>query len=360
MSRANSYICDLTPYQPGLPIELVARQYGIAARDIIKLASNENPLGPSPKALAALQKAESGMHRYPEQYALVQALAAHHSVDVSTIIIGNGSNDVLDLIARTYLKPGDEAVSSQYAFAVYQIATQSVGATNVVIPAQKFGHDPAAMQAAITPATKVVWIANPNNPTGTFWPSKTLKGFIEHVPSEVVIVLDEAYYEYLEPADRPDSLAWLHEHPNLLVVRTFSKVYGLAGLRIGYGIGAPDAIEVMNRVRQPFNANSLAVSAAAAALGDTDFVAKSFTLNHTEKSALRAGLRDLGLEVLPAYGNFVTFKVAEAKAVNEALLHRGVIVRPLDSYGMADWLRVTVGLPAENQRFMESLRAVIT
>ncbi len=353
--KALDYICDLNPYQPGLPVELVARQHGLDPANIVKLASNENPLGMSPKAKKALLGAVSEGHIYPDQYQLTQKLAKKLDVSAGHIVLGNGSNDVLDLVARTFLNEGDEAVSSQYAFSIYVIVTQSVGATNVVVPAKDYGHDLDAMLAAITPKTKVVWIANPNNPTGTFEPYERVKQFLAKVPRRVVVVLDEAYYEYLDPEERADTTKWLAEYPNLIITRTFSKAYGLAGLRIGYGIASPEIAELLNRVRQPFNANSLALAAAGAALDDDEFVAKSVGLNREGREQLTAGLQKLGLHCLPSFGNFVTFRVRNAAETNQNLLKRGIIIRPLAANGLPDWLRVTTGTKSQNVRFLRVL-----
>lgn len=358
--RPLQYICDLNPYQPGTPIELVAREHGLDPGKIIKLASNENPLGMSPKAEEAVRRALEEGHRYPDQYQLTHRLSAKLGVAPENIVLGNGSNDVLDLIARTFLDEGREAVSSRYAFAVYPIATQSAGATNIIVADRNFGNDLEAMLAAITPKTGIVWIVNPNNPTGTLTPYTELKQFVEKVPREVVVVLDEAYYEYLEPEDRADSIRWLDQHPNLIIVRTFSKAYGLAGLRIGYGIAAPEIAELLNRVRQPFNTNSLALVAAEAALDDEEFLVRTVQTNREGRKQLLDGLAGLGLETIPAHGNFVTVCVQDAAAVNTKLLKAGVIVRPLASYGLANWLRVTVGTQAENQAFLTTLSAMLT
>ncbi len=358
MLAALDYICDLSPYLPGKPGELVAREYGIDPGTIIKLASNENPLGPSPKALKAMQAAARTAHRYPEQYDLIKTLAGHLGMPDTSIALGNGSNDVLDLIARTYLTHGTEAISSQYAFAVYQIATQSTGARNVIVPAKDFGHDLEATLKAITPRTKVIWIANPNNPTGTFIPYAELKTFLGKVPSEAVVVLDEAYREYLKEKDQGDAQSWLAGHPNLILVRTFSKIYGLAGARIGYGIADPEIIQLLNRVRHPFNCNSLGLAGATAALGDQEFVRRSRKTNAEGIKQLQAGCDELGLTRLPAYGNFLTIEVPGAAAVNEALLHKGFIVRPLAPYGLPNHLRVTVGTPAQNTRLLAALKTI--
>jgi histidinol-phosphate aminotransferase len=354
--KPQSYICDLTPYQPGKPIELVARQYGLDPAKIVKLASNENPLGMSPKAKTAVRRALNDAHRYPDQYQLLQKLSAKLGVGPECLVLGNGSNDVLDLTARTFLNHGDEAISAQYAFAVYHIATQSVGARNVVVSAQNFGHDLPAMLCAVTPKTRVIWIANPNNPTGTFVPGTELKTFLEAVPPHIAVVLDEAYGEYLSPEDQYDSVQWLAAHPNLIITRTFSKIYGLAGLRIGYAITSKRIAELMNRVRQPFNGSVLALAAATAALTDVDFVKHSAAVNRTGRKYLIKELQRLGLQCLPAYGNFVTFTPQNTTRVNQQLLEQGIIVRPLAGYDMPNWLRVTVGLASENRRFMRAIK----
>lgn len=357
--KAQQYICDLTPYQLGVSTDAVVQRYGVDPKRIVRLASNENPLGMGPKARAALRKTLPTAHRYPEQYNLVQALARKFGVDPDGVILGNGSNDVLDLLARTYLNDGDEAVSSQYAFSVYDIATRSAGATSVVVPAKAYGHDLAAMAAAITPQTKLVWLANPNNPIGTFIPHARIKQFIANAPKDVVIVLDEAYHEYLPPADQVDTTKWLREYPNLVLVRTFSKMHGLAGLRIGYGLTSPQIAGLLNRVRHPFNAGTLALAAAVAALDDDEFVQRSYLANTAGRTKLIAGLKALGLECLPSHGNFVTFRTPNAQAVNESLLAHGVLIRPLAGAGLPDFLRATVGLPKENKRFLAVLKAVL-
>lgn len=357
--RPLQYICDLSPYQPGMPIELVARKHGLDPNKIIKLASNENPLGMTPRARQAVERTLDEAHIYPDQYQLTHKLAARLGVTPEHIVLGNGSNDVLDLIARTFLDEGREAVSSRYAFAIYAIATQSVGARNIIVADKDFGHDLDAMLAAITPKTGVVWIANPNNPTGTLVPARELKQCLEKVPQEVVVVLDEAYYEYLEHEDRADSISWLKEHPNLIVVRTFSKAYGLAGLRVGYAVAAPEVAELLNRVRQPFNVNLLALSAAEAALDDEEFLARTVQTNRAGRKQLLDSLAELGLQTMPAHGNFVTVRVPNAAETSLQLLKAGVIIRPLASYGLADWLRVSIGTEVENQVFLTALSAIV-
>ena len=357
--QALPYVRAISPYLPGKPITELAREMGIPVAKIVKLASNENPLGMSPKAKAALEKAAGSLERYPDDFDLKKALADHTGLGVERIVLGNGSNDVLDLIARVFLAPGRSAVFSQHAFAVYPLATLSTGAELIVVPAKDFGHDLDAMRAAIRPDTRIVWVANPNNPTGTFLPYPQLKAFLQALPKEVVVVLDEAYNEYLPLADRADTVAWLAEFPNLVITRTFSKIYGLAGLRIGYALAAAEIADLMNRVRQPFNCNNLALAAAVAALDDHEFVAKSFELNRNGIAQILAGLKRHGLTHIPAHGNFVTFKVADAAGVNQRLLKQGVIVRPIGGYGMPDWLRVTIGTEPENARFLEALEKAL-
>jgi histidinol-phosphate aminotransferase len=354
---APEHIRAISPYPPGKPITELAREMGLPVNSIVKLASNENPLGMSPKAQAAVQAAISGLSRYPDQYELIQALADRHGLGMERVVLGNGSNDLLDCVARVFLGPGRSAVFSRHAFAVYPLATQATGAQCIEVPARKddYGHDLEAMLLAIRPDTRIVWIANPNNPTGTFLPHAQLRVFLEALPQHVVAVLDEAYNEYLPPALACDTLSWLGEFPNLLITRTFSKVYGLAGLRVGYGLASAEIIDLMNRVRQPFNVNNLALVAAKAALDDHLFLAESFELNQRGLEQIVAGLKRLGLGHIPAHGNFVTFQVADAVGVNRRLLKQGVIVRPLGNYAMPDHLRVTVGLERENARFLEAL-----
>ncbi len=359
IDQALPYVRAISPYLPGKPITELAREMGIPVEKIVKLASNENPLGMSPKAKAAMEKAAGTLERYPDDFDLKKALSNHAGLDMNRIVLGNGSNDVLDLIARVFLASGRSAVFSQHAFAVYPLATLSAGAELIVVPAKDFGHDLDAMQAAIRPDTRIVWVANPNNPTGNFLPYPQLKAFLQKVPSDVVVVLDEAYNEYLPPADRADTVAWLAEFPNLVITRTFSKIYGLAGLRIGYALASAEIADLMNRVRQPFNCNNLALAAAVAALDDHEFVARSYELNRAGMAQILAGLKRLGLAHIPAHGNFVTFKVSDAAGVNQRLLKLGVIIRPIGCYGRPDWLRVTIGTEAENLRFLEALEVAL-
>ena len=353
------HIRAIAPYQPGKPITQLARELGMNAADIIKLASNENPLGPSPRALAAAQAALSDMALYPDGagFALKAALSLRLNVSPHQIVLGNGSNDVLDMAARAFLAPGTSAVYSRHAFAVYPIATLTVGATGIEVPALNYGHDLGAMHAAIRRDTRVVWIANPNNPTGTFLPWATIEAFLNEVPPQVLVVLDEAYGEYLPQIDRVDTTTWLSRFPNLLITRTFSKAYGLAGLRVGYGLADAAVIDMMNRVRHPFNVNGIALAAAEAALEDADFLARSDALNRAGMAQLVLGLTALGLAHVPSKGNFLLVKVGDAARVNTELLQRGVIVRPVANYGLPEFLRVSVGLEAQNARFLEALKA---
>jgi histidinol-phosphate aminotransferase len=359
VEQALSYVCAISPYQPGKPITELAREMGIPVDKILKLASNENPLGMSPKAKRAVEAAISGIERYPDQFELIKAVAERCGVAQSQVVLGNGSNDVLDLIARVFLAPGRSAVFAQHAFAVYPLATLSTGAELIATPAKNYGHDLNAMRVAIRPDTRIVWIANPNNPTGNFLPYREVRAFLEAVPKNVVVVLDEAYNEYLPPSERVDTAAWIADFPNLVVTRTFSKIFGLAGLRVGYALASAEIADLMNRVRQPFNVNNLAIAAAIAALEDHLFVAESYELNRRGMEQLVAGLKRLGLEHIPSHGNFVTFKAGDGAAVNQKLLKQGVIVRPIAGYDLPEWLRVTIGSEPENSRFLEALEKVL-
>ena len=358
---APAYIRAIAPYIPGKPTSELARELGLEESGIVKLASNENPLGVSPKAAQAISAVLDGLARYPDGngFELKQALSRCYGVGMDGIVLGNGSNDVLELAARSFLTPGLSAVYSQHAFAVYPLAVQAMGAQGIAVPAREFGHDLPAMARAVRPDTRLLFVANPNNPTGTFIDGATLEAFIAQLPPEVLIVLDEAYNEYLEPQFRYDGISWLKKYPNLVITRTFSKVYGLAGLRIGYALAAPGVADLMNRVRQPFNVNSLSLAAAAAALDDQAFVRDSYELNRRGMRQIVAGLQQLSLNYIPSYGNFITFKVPGAAAVFQKLLQSGVIVRPIANYGMPDHLRVSIGLESENARFLEVLQQAL-
>lgn len=359
VEHALSYVRAISPYQPGKPISELAREMGIAVEKIVKLASNENPLGMSPRARRAVEAAISGVERYPDQFELIGAVAERCGVVQNQVVLGNGSNDVLDLIARVFLAPGRSAVFAQHAFAVYPLATLSTGAELIATPAKNYGHDLAAMRAAIRPDTRIVWVANPNNPTGNFLPYPEVRTFLEALPQDVVVVLDEAYNEYLPPAERVDTAGWIRDFPNLVVTRTFSKIFGLAGLRVGYALASAEIADLMNRVRQPFNVNNLAIAAAIAALDDHLFVAESYELNRRGMEQLVAGVKRLGLEHIPSHGNFVTFRAGDGAGVNQKLLKQGVIVRPIGGYGLPEWLRVTIGTEPENARFLEALERAL-
>jgi histidinol-phosphate aminotransferase len=360
-AQAPEYVRRIAPYVGGKPIDELARQYGLPEASIVKLASNENPRGPSPRVRAAIAAAAAGITRYPDgnAFELKNALSARYEVLPEQIVLGNGSNDVLELAAQAFLRAGDHAVYAQHAFAVYPLAVQARGATGIEVPARAYGHDLLAMRAAITARTRMVFVANPNNPTGTWLPPQEVKQFVESVPREVVVVLDEAYDEYLEPAQRSASVSWLDAHPNLLISRTFSKAYGLAGLRIGFGLMHTAVSDLLNRVRQPFNVNALAQAAALAALSDTDYVAESAALNRAGLRELTAALEALGVAYIPSHGNFLLVQVGDAATVYERLLRQGVIVRPVANYGLPQHLRVTVGLSAENQRFIAALASAL-
>jgi histidinol-phosphate aminotransferase len=353
-------ITNLKPYVPGKPISELEREMGI--RDSVKLASNENPLGCSELAKQAIQAALREAARYPDGsgFELRNALAARHDIAPECITLGNGSNDVLDMIARVFLAPGYESLFSQHAFAVYPISSQAVGADLKIAPAKDYGHDLEAMLPLVGDRTRVVWVANPNNPTGTWLDKDSLEHFIAAIPDTTLVVVDEAYLEYVDQPDYPDASLWLSRYPNLIVTRTFSKAYGLASLRIGYGLSHPDVADLLNRVRQPFNVNSMALAAANAALGDQDFIQHSLEVNRKGMKQLTAGFGTLGLEYIPSVGNFLSVDLGRPVAeVDQALLREGCIARPIANYGLPNHLRVTIGLPQENARFLEALGRVL-
>ncbi len=357
---APSYIRAIAPYQPGKPIAELERELGITG--IVKLASNENPLGCSPKAVAAMQEAIKTIALYPDGngFELKEALSRRYGVPHAHIVLGNGSNDMLELAARAFLTVGDKAVYSAHAFAVYPLAIQCVGATGIKVPAIKFGHDLSAMlKAAVEHKAKLVFIANPNNPTGTFLSAGDLLAFMRALPPEMLVVLDEAYNEYLPHECRYDSVTWLKEFPNLIVSRTFSKAYGLAGLRVGYAFAHEQVVDMMNRVRQPFNVNSIAQAAAVAALGDDEFVRQTHEMNWRGMAQLTAGFDRLGLEYIPSCGNFISFRIGDGMKMYRRLLELGVIVRPVANYEMAEYLRVSIGTERENGKFLAALQQAI-
>ena len=359
--QAPEYVRSLGRYVPGKPIGELAREFGLMASNIVKLASNENPRGPSPAVRAAIAAATEELCRYPDGdgFELKAALSARLRVSPFQLVLGNGSNDVLELVTQAFLRPGDSAVYAQHAFVVYPLATQARGATGIEVPARDYGHDLAAMRAAITPQTRIVFVANPNNPTGTWIAPEALRAFIASVPADVLVVLDEAYNEYIEPSERADSTAWIAEHPNLVISRTFSKGYGLAALRVGYGVMDAKVADMMNRVRQPFNVNALAQAAAVAALADTGYVDESRALNNAGMRQLTEGVRALGLSYVPSHANFLLVHLGDGAAVYQRLLEQGVIVRPVAGYGLPEFLRVTVGLPEENRRFLDAMAAAL-
>ena len=355
------HVRAISPYQGGKPISELAREMGLDEAGIIKLASNENPWGPSPLARAALQAQLHDLARYPDGngFALKQALAARCKVSQEQIVLGNGSNDVLELVGRAFLHAGTSAVMSQHAFVVYHLATQVAGATRIEVPARNYGHDLPAMAAAVRDDTRVLWIANPNNPTGTFATAPELEALLQRVPSRVLVVLDQAYNEYLPDEVQADTVPWLARFPNLVLTRTFSKAYGLAGLRVGFALAHPEVADLMNRVRQPFNVSTLAQTAALAALDDEEFVSRSAELNRRGMKQITDGLKQLGRAWIPSFGNFVCFHAGAAGRVYQRLLEQGVIVRPIGAYGLPEHLRVSIGLEAENERFLTALRLAL-
>jgi histidinol-phosphate aminotransferase len=355
------HISELTPYTPGKPIVELERELGITGS--VKLASNENPLGCGDAARAAYRAESASLGRYPDggAYALRAAIAAHHDLVPEQVTIGNGSNDVLDLIARVFLNPQRESVFSEHAFAVYPIATMAVGATARIAPARSFGHDLDAMAELVNERTGVVWIANPNNPTGTWIAAEPLLAFLSALPEHCMAVIDEAYFEYVSEPDYPDAARWLARFPNLIVTRTFAKVHGLAALRVGYGLSHPHAAELINRVRHPFNVNAPAQAAAIAALSDYEHVQRSVAHNRREMARVTTELAALGLAYIPSVGNFVTVDLGRpAAAIDQALLREGVICRPVANYGLPNHLRISIGLESENDRMLNALAGVLS
>ncbi|MEC8009592.1 MAG: histidinol-phosphate transaminase [Pseudomonadota bacterium] len=358
---------SLSPYTPGKPEKELKREMGIDT--VYKLASNENPVGPSPLAIDAIQRALTQLHRYPDgnAYELREAIASHYFVNHNQITFGNGSSDILEFAVRAFVEPTDSVVVSQHAFAIYDLATQAIGAEVIKVPAQNYGHDLVSMANAVQENTKVVFVANPNNPTSTWVKEAELRQFLQRVPQHVIVVLDEAYGEFMEHQDEPlvgwpNSVQLLQEFPNIIITRTFSKVYGLAALRVGYGISHPAVADRMNRVRPPFNVNALAQAAALAAFKDLAGLEACVEQNTKGLKQIFAGLDDLGLSYLPSQVNFITFFIGDrdARSIFNSLLQRGVIVRPLANYEMPDALRVSVGTEEENQAFLTSLRDILS
>ena len=353
------YIRTLVPYAPGKPIEEVEREYGIA--NSAKLASNENPLGPSPKAMGVIRDRLNQLHLYPDGdcFYLKCALANKLGVNPEQLIFGNGSNELIELAVRTFMRPGDEAVMARQAFVVYQLVVQAAGGVSKVVPLSNFTHDLPAIGAAIGPKTRVVFLANPNNPTGTIYRRDEWEDFLQRVSSRVLIVVDEAYFEYVEDPDYADSLRYHNHGKTLLTLRTFSKLYGLAGLRIGYGIATKEIVDLLHRVRQPFNVNAVAQWAALAALEDHEHVARSLDVNRQGMKYLMHEIADLGLEQVPSRANFILMRVGNGNQVFQQMLAQGVIVRPMAVYDLPEYVRVTIGTMEENRKFIETLKKVI-
>jgi histidinol-phosphate aminotransferase len=353
------WLASLVPYQPGKPIEEVEREYGI--RDSVKLASNENPLGPSPRAVAALRAALADVHRYPDGggFYLKAKLAEKLGVTPAGIVLGNGSNEILELVARSFLRPGDDAVMSAQAFVVYASVVQAAAAIPRAVPLARFTHDLDGIASAIRKTTRIVFLGNPNNPTGTIYRRAEFERFLERVPRDVVVVADDAYAEYVDDAEYPRTLDYQKDGRLLVALRTFSKIYGLAGLRIGYGIASEEIVAALERIRQPFNVNSLAQAAALAALDDDEHVERSRRANREGLLYLEREFGHLGLECVPSQANFVLVHVGDGARVYEGLLRRGVIVRPVAGYGFPEHVRVTVGTAAENERLVAALAEVL-
>ena len=363
--QAPTHVSAIASYQAGKPIDELAREFGLNPADIVKLASNENPLGMPASARTAATQALLDVGRYPDPngFALKAALAKRYDVPAAWLTLGNGSNDILELAALALVEAGASTVYSAHAFIVYKLTTQARGARHIMVPAAAYGHDLEAMFEAIDHDTRLVFIANPNNPTGTFLPAAAIEQFLERVHAQygnrVTVLLDEAYNEYLDPELRFDSVAWVRRFSNLIVSRTFSKAYGLAGLRVGFAIAQPPLTDLLNRVRQPFNVSVPAQAAAIAALNDAAFLQQTYELNRDGKAQLAQAFDALGLEYVPGFGNFLLVRVGDAQSINLALLKRGVIVRPVAGDGLPEWLRVSIGLPAENETFIKALTAVL-
>lgn len=357
----NRSLNEIPVYQPGRPIEEVARELGLPAASIIKLASNENPLGPSPKALAAMQRVIAQLNLYPDGNAfyLKQALAQKLGVETSNLILGNGSNEIIEFVGHVYMGPDVDVVVSQYCFAVYPLVTKLFGANLITVPAKDYGHDLSAMLKAITPNTRVVFVANPNNPTGTLASKDELRRFVDAVPANVLLALDEAYIEFLDAPT--DFLAEIRagKRQNVVIMRTFSKIFGLAGLRLGYAIAHPDLISAFEKIRQPFNINAIAQAGALAALTDDEHTRRTRENNSAGLRYLENACRDLKLEIIPSAANFLLVKVGQGQRVFEALQREGVITRPLGGYQLPEWIRITVGTPAENERCITALKKVL-
>lgn len=358
LTPAYDSIMELAPYQTGKPVEELTREYGVS--DVVKLASNENPKGCSPQVTLAITQQLGQLARYPDGngYYLKQALSDFTNMSIDSITLGNGSNDLLDILARSFVGQDDAIVYSQYGFVVYSMLAKMQGASGIEVPAQRFGHDLKAMRQAVldNANTKMVFIANPNNPTGTLLDSDELREFVASMPTSVLVVLDEAYIEY---SPESNNRALLDEFDNVVIVRTFSKAYGLAGLRVGYALSSPLVADLLNRIRQPFNVSRIALAAAAAALADQSFISEVRKINAGQMRWLEKQFDALGLTFIKSYANFIMVKIEDAADINQALLEQGVIVRPLKGYGLEDWLRITVGLAEDNTRLIDTLKSIL-
>lgn len=358
-TQANPQLKDLVAYKPGKPIEELARERGLQPGDIIKMASNENPLGPSPKAVAAMQKALTEAHIYPDGagYRLREALANKFGVSIGQVVLGNGSNEIIELIGHAFLREGDQVVTAEHAFVVYKLMATLFGAETIEVPDPGLVHDLDAMLAAITPRTRELFIANPNNPTGTIVSMEALDRFMDKVPDHVVVVLDEAYYEFLD--NPPDTMKYVREGRNVILLRTFSKIQGLAGLRIGYGIGHEELITVLHKTRQPFNANAIAQAGAVAGLLDEDHQNRTKQITDEGRAYLQDEFGNMGLEFVPSYANFVLVKVGDGNSVFQKMLDKGVIVRAMAEYKLPDWVRISVGTMEQNRRCIATLKGIL-
>ena len=359
--KISPFLKNLPVYQPGRPIEEVARELGLSADSIIKVASNENPFGPSPLAVAAMQKALAGVNLYPDGNAfyLKQKLAAKLGVEPANLVLGNGSNEIIEFVAHALLAPGADAVVSQFCFAIYPIVTKLFGANIITVPARNYGHDLPAMLKAITPSTRIVFVANPNNPTGTLAPREELIRFVNEVPDDVLLVMDEAYVEFLDDPLDLVSLIRLGARKNLILMRTFSKIYGLAGLRIGYGVANAELVSALEKIRQPFNINLLAQTAALAALDDVEHVRRTRANNSAGLELFEHAFRNLKLEFVPSHANFILVRVGAGQRVFEAMQKQGVIVRPMGGYQLPEWIRISIGTPQENERCLGVLKTAL-
>ena len=356
---AQPQLRELVAYEPGKPIEDVARELGLRPDQIIKLASNEHPLGPSPEALRAMHEMLERAHFYPDGggFYLRQAIAEKHGLKLENVILGNGSNEIIEFIGHAFLRPGDEVIAAKHAFIVYTLMATLFGAKTVEIDDPNFRHDLPAMAAAITPRTRQLFVANPNNPTGTIVSQAEIDAFMQTVPGHVTVIFDEAYYEFLDHP--PDTLKYVREGRNVVVLRTFSKIQGLANLRIGYGLASQELIDILQKTRQPFNVNGIAQAGALAGLRDLEHQRRTKAVNDEGRAYLQAEFAAMKLEFVPSYANFVLVKVGEGKAVFEALLKRGLIVRPMSGYKLPEWLRVSVGTMDQNRAFTAALREIL-